>query len=90
MVLVDGSVMEAFKVSPRDRVQQRLEEQILLTDIPVPRGGGRHGPGSAASSSHSPGVADEAFTGFFFYRTFPRGKKCAVGSALGVRTGCGL
>ena len=31
MVVVDGSVMEAFKVSPRDRVQQRFEEQIPLT-----------------------------------------------------------
>ena len=33
-----------------------------LVDIPVPRGGGLHGPGSAASSSHSPGAVDEAFT----------------------------
>ena len=27
----DGAVMEAFKVSPRDRVQQRSVEQITLT-----------------------------------------------------------
>ena len=31
MVMVDGSVMEAVKVSPRDRVQQRSVEQISLT-----------------------------------------------------------
>ena len=30
-VVVVGLVMEAFKVSPRDRVQQRLVEQISLT-----------------------------------------------------------
>ena len=30
-VVVDGSVMEAFKVSPRDRVQQRFVDQISLT-----------------------------------------------------------
>ena len=47
---------------------------VVHVDIPVPRGGGLHGPGSTASSSHSP----------------PKSKKCAVGSALGVGTGCGL
>ena len=31
MVVVDGLVMEAFKVSPWDRIQQRFEEQITLT-----------------------------------------------------------
>ena len=31
MVVVDGAVLEAFKVSPRDRVQQRSVEQITLT-----------------------------------------------------------
>ena len=31
LVVVDGSVMEAFKVSPRDRVLQRFLEQITLT-----------------------------------------------------------
>ena len=60
-------------------------------DIPVPRSGGlqgsRPGQGSAASSSRS-GLADEAGQGFF--RTFPRGKKCGVGSALGVGIGYGL
>ena len=62
-------------------------------EIPVPqgRGGGggllglRPDPNSAASSL---GAADEVFTGFF--RTFLRGKKCEVGSALGVGTECGL
>ena len=31
MVVVDGSGMEAFKVSPRDRLLQRFVEQIMLT-----------------------------------------------------------
>ena len=47
-------------------------EQILA-NIPVPRGGGLHGPVSAASSSHSPGAVDDAFTGFF--ALFPKVKK---------------
>ena len=78
--------MEASKVSPRDRVQQRCRGAALV-DIPVPRGGGLHGPGSAASSSHSSGAEDEAFTGGF--RTFPQHQKSArlgphSGSELGA------
>ena len=60
-------------------------------DIPVPRSGGlqgsRPGQGSTASSSHV-GAADGAGQGFF--APFSGGKKCGVGSALGVGTGCGL
>ena len=58
-------------------------------DIPVPRGGGlqslRAGQVSTASSSHSPGDADDVFTRSF--RTFLRSKKSA---ALAVGTECGL
>ena len=58
-------------------------------DIPVPRGGGLQGsrPGqvSAASSSHSPGAADEAFTGFFSH--FSPSEKCAM---LGPHSGSEL
>ena len=64
-------------------------------DTPVPQGrGGVGGPqgflpsSSGASSSHSPGAVDEVFQVFF--RTLPQIKKCGVGSALGVGTGCGL
>ena len=49
------------------------------------------GQGSTASSSSShvlAGVVGEPLQGGF--RTFPRGEKCGVGSALGVGTGCGL
>ena len=72
-------------------------------DIPVPHSrGGRaghgglqgvsQGQGSTASSSSShvrAGAVDEPFQGFFF-ALFSKGKKCGVGSALGVGTGCGL
>ena len=64
-------------------------------DIPVPRSGGLQGflprQGSTASSpsSHArAGAVDEPFPGVF--RTFPHRKKCGVGSALGVGTGCAL
>ena len=53
-------------------------EQIV--DIPVPRRGRVLHP--ASSFSGLPGLANE--------RTFPRGKKCAVKSALRVGTECGL
>ena len=58
-----------------------------LVDIPVPRGGGLHGPVSTASSSHSPGAVDEAFT--WFFPTFPQSQKSArlgphSGSELGA------
>ena len=66
-------------------------------DTPVPQGrGGFGGPqgflpsSSGASSSHSPGAVDEAFTGVFFALFTNSKKKCGVGSALGVGTGCGL
>ena len=63
-------------------------------DTPVPRGRGSFGgpqgflpSSSGASSSHSPGAVDEAFTGFF--RTFAQIKKSAglrphSGSELGA------
>ena len=56
-----------------------------IVDIPVPRGG-RQDPDlpSAASSSGLPGMANQGV-----FRAFHIGKKCAVGSALGVGTGCG-
>ena len=79
--------MEAFKVFPRDRVQQRLEEQISLTfqfravdvftDLVLllhPRT--RLVPWMRLL---------QRFLALFQHR-----KKCAVGSALGVGTGCGL
>ena len=62
----------------------KFSEQIF--DIPVPHGGRHlHDPGLASLPQE---VAGEAFQGFFF-ALFP-GEKCAVGSALGVGTGCGL
>ena len=88
LVVVDWLVMEAFKFSPKDRVQQRLEEQISLTfqfrvvevfrDLVLPL------------SSHWPGAVDEAFTVLFFRIFLQNQKKSAVGSALGVGIGCGL
>ena len=74
---------------PRQNSAAFYVEQTV--DIPVPRSGGlqgsRPGQGSTASSSHV-GAADGAGQGVF--RTFPRGKKCGVKSALGVGTECGL
>ena len=75
-------------------LQQRTSGQIV--DIPVPHGRGLQGflpgQGSTASSSSShvrAGAVDEPFQGVF--RTFLHmKKKCGVGSALGVGTGCGL
>ena len=67
-----------------------------LVDIPVPCSGGLQGflprQGSTASSSSShvrAGAADEPFQGGFSHFS-PEDKKCGVGSALGVGTGCGL
>ena len=61
-----------------------VAEQIV--DIPVPHGSRHlHDPGLA---SLPPEVAGEAFQEVF--STFPRRKKCAGGSALGVGTECGL
>ena len=61
-------------------------------DNPVPCVGGLQGflprQASSASSSHSLGAADEAFTGFSHFS--PNWKKCEVGCALGVGTGRGL
>ena len=56
-------------------------EQIV--DTLVPRGGRVLHP--ASSSSGLPGTANQGV-----FRIFPRGKKCAVGSAPGVGTLCGL
>ena len=56
-------------------------EQIV--DIPVPRGGRVLRP--ASSSSGLPGTANQ-----WVFSHISRGKKCAVGSAPGVGTGCGL
>ena len=84
---------EVFKVHARDRIQQRLVEQNTLTFqflmVVVFKVFARDRFLLSASSSHSPGAADEAFTEGF--RTFPKNKKrCEVGSALGVGTECGL
>ena len=59
-------------------------EQIVVVPVPL---GGRQDPDlpSAASSSGLSGAANH---GFFSH--FSRGKKCAVGSAPGVGTWCGL
>ena len=82
--------VKVFKVYSQDRIQLRLTSSKPF-DIPVPRSGSlqgsRPGQGLAASSSHV-GAADDA--GQWFFRTFPRGKKCGVRSALGVGTECGL
>ena len=60
MGMVVGMVGKVFKFPPRNRIH---------VDIPVPCRGGlqgsRPGQNSAASSAHSPGAADEVFTGFF-------------------------
>ena len=64
MVVAVGDV---FKVYPRDKNSTAFGGAELV-DIPVPRGGGVHGlrsdQVSTASSSHSPGAADEAFKWF--------------------------
>ena len=88
-LVVKGALL-VFKVFSQDRIQQFCVEQTV--DIPVPRSGGLQGScpgqGSTASSSHV-GAADGAGQGVF--RTLPQiKKKCGVGSALGVGTGCGL
>ena len=71
-------------------LQQLPAEQIV--DIPVPgrRGlqGSRPGQGSAASSSHSRGAADEAFAGVL--ALFPKIKKARLGPHSGVGIECGL
>ena len=56
-----------------------------FVDIPVPRGGGLHGLGSAASSSRSLGAGSGAFTGYF--QTFPKIQKS---SRLGPHSGSEL
>ena len=78
-----AQLVEVPTIVSYSSLQRRTAEQII--DIPVPRGGGLHGPGSAASSSHSPGAGDEAFTGFF--RTFPQILKSAP---LGPHSGSEL
>ena len=79
LVVVAGLVgRRGLQCFSQGQVQQRFLEQNV--DITVPRRGGfqgsRHGQGSTASSSHSRGAADEAFTRVFF-RTFPQNKKSA-------------
>ena len=68
----------------------RRFENIGLHHVPELHGelDGAGDPLSAASSAHSPGAVNEVFT--WFFRTFLRGKKCGVVSALGVGTECGL
>ena len=74
------SVSEVFKVS-QDRVARYFPaataEQIV--DTLVPRGDRTLHPSS--SSSGLPGTANQGV-----FRTFPRGKKCDFGLALGVGT----
>ena len=90
LVMVDGSVLEAFKVYLRDRVLQRFMEQITLTlqflrvvaALEVLKDSSRvllalHPPRSPA--------VDEAFTGVF--RLFPQIKKSA---GLGPHSGSEL
>ena len=88
-----GLVMAAFKVSPRDRVQQRSVEQITLKFqslmVVVFK---------VSSQDRVQRLRPLLRTcvlvpwmsrlGFSHFSTDE--KKCAVGSALGVGTGCGL
>ena len=75
--------MEVFKVS-LDRFQQNFLEQIVLTFPVEVFKALAQSQGSASSSSS----LDHAGQGVF--RTFRRGKKCGVRSALEVGTECGL
>ena len=65
MVVVVG---EVFKIYAVDRIKQRFVEQITLTirfrvlEVFTVHAQDKF---SSASSSHSPGAVDEAFTGFF-------------------------
>ena len=79
--------MEAFKLSPRDRVQQRLEEQISLifqfrvvevfTDLVL-----------LLHPRISLGAVDETFT--WFFALFPNINKVRGWVRTRGRTGCGL
>ena len=82
MVVVVGEVLKIYAL---DRPFCGAD----LVDIPVPRGGGPHGPVSTASSSQSPNGVDETSTVFFFFRTVPQTQKSAPlgphsGSELGA------
>ena len=91
MVVVDGAVMKAFKVSPRDRVQQRSVEQISLASQSL-----RVVVFKVSSQDRFLLLHPRTrlvlwmrlLQGFSHFS--PNSKKCAVGSALGVGTGCGL
>ena len=95
MVVMDGSVMEAFKVSPRDRVPQRFVEQITLTlqflnfvaALEVLKASSRVLLVLHPRTRLVPWMR----LLLWFFALFPKSKKkCGVGSALGVGTGCGL
>ena len=85
--------MEVFKVSPRNRAQQRFMEQITLIfqvltvvleeEVFKPSSQDR-----VQLLLHLALVLRKKL-GMGFFAFFPGGKKCGVGSALGVRTGCG-
>ena len=72
MVVAVVLVVEVFSVS-LDKIKIAFVGADHV-DIPVPRSGGLQGSrprqASSASSTHSPGVADEVFTRVF--RTFPQ------------------
>ena len=79
--------MEAFKVSALDRIQQRTWSRSLILQLVVVFM-------VFSQARVLPHRVDclamqmREFKGVF--RTFPRPKKCEVGSALGVGTECGL
>ena len=85
-----GGGEEVFKVF-LDRVQQRLLEQIVLTfqfravEVFKALAQERVLPHRVVCLR----TQMLEFKGLFF-ALFPEGKKCGVGSALGVGTGCGL
>ena len=94
MVVVDGSVMEALQVSPWDRVQQRFKEQITLTlqflrvvaALEVLKVSSRVLLVLHPRTRLVPWMRLLQF----FFALSPKQKKCDVGSALWVGTGCGL
>ena len=92
MVVVDGSVME--KVSPWDRVLQRFLEQITLTlqFLRVVAAMETLKASSRVLLALHPRTRLVPWMRLLlgFSHLSPNQKKCGVGSALGVGTGCGL